>query len=543
MLVLVFAGLMLTATLSIVSVSAAPITIVVSPTSGTVGSTVTVSGENASSNGEVRVYLEGFVFMATTTANATGGYSVNITMPAVPAFTFGITALDVTTGDTNSASFTVQPKIILTPEEGSYNDTVTVKGSGFQDVSLITLLFNGMNVTPSPPPLTDFLGSFEATFNVPSMPNGTYTVTADDGINNASELFTVIPEILLFPETSGPPSTFVMVTGTGFAPSVNVTIEFDAINVANYGGIVTWLDGSFGTGFFPAVFFVPEVPNGTYIVNATDETGNSATAPFTVPSPVMTLTPNITSGSSIITATGSGFPPNMPVLLYLEDVFLVDLIDLMAGGQALFADEYGSYEYSFIVPVAKPGVYTVAAYRPGIDGEFAVGEEVASAFLTIVEDALLLDIKDEIATIIIPDLGTVKANLTDINAKLVSIEGTLATVDTDLGTVKANLTDINAKLVSIEGTLATVDTDLGTVKANLTDINAKLVSIDGNVATIETDLGTIETDISDIGAEVVPTGYEFNLLATILALVAAIGAWLSAMLIRKKPSLPKRKSK
>ncbi len=478
---------------------------------------MTVSGENASSNGEVRVYLMGFIFLAATTANETGGYSVNVTVPAVPTGPYDITALDVTTDDTSSASFTIQPKIILSLEEGSFNDTVTVEGSGFQRVSPITLMFNETDVTSSPPPLTDWFGSFRASFNVPPMPNGTYPVTADDGISNASDLFTVIPQILLAPQTSGPPSTLLFVIGTGFAPSVNVTIEFDGIDVTYPGGIVTASNGSFGTMGFPAMFFVPNVADGTHIVNVTDETGTSATAPFTVPSPVMTLTPNITSGYSIVTATGSGFPPNMPILLYLEDIFLVDLIDLMAQGPAIFADEHGSYEFSFIVSIAKPGVYQVIAYRPGeaVADELTIGVEVASAFLTIVENALLVDIQDEIVTIIIPDLGVVMANLTEINGRLVSVQGTVATIETDLGTIEADLTDINARLVSIEG----------------------------NVATIETDLGTIEADVSDIQAEVVPTGYEFDLLATILALIAAIGAWFSAMLIRKKPQLPPSKAK
>ncbi len=52
---------------------------------------------------------------------------------------------------------------------------------------------------------------------------------------------------------------------------------------------------------------------------------------------------------------------------------------------------------------------------------------------------------------------------------------------------------------------------------------------------METDIGTIKTEVDDIQAEVVPTGYEFGLLATILALLAAIGAWLSAIFIRRKP--------
>jgi len=481
MLIAILVGMMLTATSAIASVKASPaITVTVSPTSGPVGSTMTVSGINASSNGEVRIFLVGFIFLATTMANETGGYSINITVPAIPADVYDVMVLDVETGETASDTFTVQPKIVLDHEEGSYMDNVTVKGYGFDVSVLITLTFDGIDVTPTPQPETDMLGSFEAKFSVPSTPNGTYTVTADDGTNNASALFTVIPKITLSPKTSGPPGTLVIVTGTGFSPSVNVTIEFDTINVTNYWGVTTWADGSFGLMWMPALFFVPEVSDGAYIVKATDEDGNSATAPFLVPSPVMTLEPSTTFGSSTVTARGSGFPPNQPVLLYLEDNLLVNLMEFEFGSQRLFADEYGSYEYSFVVPVTKPGVYTVMAYSVSGDGGLTLGEELASASLTIVED---------------PTLEDIEGNLTDINARLVSIDGSIATIETDIGT-------------------------------------------------IEVDISDIQEDVSDVQAKTVPAGYELAVASTILALIAAIGAWISAILIqRKTPSTPKAKSK
>jgi len=478
MLIAIVVGMMLTATSAIVSVKASPaITVTVSPSSGPVGSTMTVSGLNASSNGEVRIFLGGFIFLATTMANETGGYSVNITVPAIPADVYDVMVLDVESGETALDTFTVQPKIVLDPEEGSYRDNITVKGYGFDASVLITLILDGIDVTPTPQPETDMLGSFEAKFSVPSTPNGTYTVTADDGTNNASALFTVIPKITLSPKTSGPPGTLVIVTGTGFSPSVKVTIEFDTINVTSYWGVTTWADGSFGLMWMPALFFVPEVPDGTYTVKATDENGNSATALFLVPSPIMTLEPSTTFGSSTVTAKGSGFPPNQPVLLYLEDNLMVNLMEFEVGSQKLFADEYGSYEYSFVVPVTKPGVYTVTAYSVSGDGGLTLGEELASASLTIVEDPLLEDIEEEIAT--------------------------------------------------IKGEIATIT-------GNLTDINDRLVSIDENVTAIDTELETIEADVSDIQAETVPAGYELAVASTILALIAAIGAWISALLIRRK---------
>jgi len=155
----------------------------------------------------------------------------------------------------------------------------------------------------------------------------------------------------------------------------------------------------------------------------------------------------------------------------------------MTESPKLFVDEYGSYEYSFIVPVTKPGVYKVTAYSISEDG-LRIGEELASDSLTVVEDP--------------------------------------------------TLTDINARLISINGSIATIETDLGTIEVDLSDVNARLVSIDDGVATIETDLGTLKVDVSDIQAETDPAGYELAVASTILALIAAIGAWISAILIRRK---------
>lgn len=509
--------LLLTTTLSIVTVRAVPITVTVTPSSGPVGSTITVSGGDASSNGEVRVYLNSFIFMATTTANATGEFSVDITVPAIPADTYDVMVVDVETGDGDSASFTVQPKIVLTPEEGPHEKTVIVNGYGFRAFTLITILFNETDVTPFPQPWTDNSGYFEANFIVPMMPNGTYPVKAGDGTNNASALFTVVPKITLSPRTSGPPGTLVTVFGTGFSASANVTVMFDTTDITSYGGLVTWPLGVF---ILPG-FFVPDTANGTHLVNATDENGISATTQFTVPSPFMILTPNSTFESSTVNATGAGFPPYTPILLYLEDILLVDLMDLMIGGQTMFADEVGSYQYSFVVPIGIPGVYTVTAYSVRSVGDsLVIDEEIASASLTIVEDPLLAEIED--------DIETVKANLTDVNAKLVGIEGTVATIETDLGTIEADVSDIQLNVTQINGDIATIETTLGTIEGRIT-------SIEGDTATIETELGTVEADVSHLKG--VQETFTIPLYAGVtLAAIAAAGTVLLTILTRRKSS-------
>lgn len=124
--------------------------------------------------------------------------------------------------------------------------------------------------------------------------------------------------------------------------------------------------------------------------------------------------------------------------------------------------------------------------------------------------------------------------LTTQNAQLINIENMVATIlIPDVGVIKANLTAINAKLVSLEGNVAIIQSDIGTLKTDAETINARVASIEGNTITISSDLGTIKS-------EVTPAGFEIGAITLILSLIAAIGAALSATFIQKmKPTTSK----
>jgi len=470
--------------------NARPITVDVSPSTGSFGTNVTVSGDDATPDGEVRVYIGVSVanlFAATANANSTGGYSTHFTVPALPFGPYKVFVLDVETESTNTASafLIVESTMILSLEEGSCGDEVTGEGYGFNAASPITLDFAGTDITPTPQPYSDDFGSFTAQFNVPRVPEDTYTVYASDGANDAFASFSVIPKIILH-FTSGPPSTLVFVNGTGFAPHSAVSLGFGSFNVTMYPPTSTEGDGS-----FMQLFLVPDVPDGLYTVTAMDEENNSADAPFATPSSILTLTPDTTSGHAVVTAAGFGFPPYAPVLLYMEDVLTLNFVDLMMGNSALFADEYGSYEYSFVVSILKPGDYVVSAYTMGRGSELTLGEALASASLTITEDALLLEISDDIATIVIPQLGSINTSLEAINATLTRIDGDMVTINSTLGFIETDLYTIKLRVLSIDGDVATIETTLGTIQG-------KVESIDGNTATIETDVGTVKADVSQV---------------------------------------------
>lgn len=605
---LVFLALTFSIAFQVKSAHAAPITISVSPSSAPVGNMITISGVNATVNGEVRFYVMSYLLLGTSMANDSGGYLKELPVPAVPLGTYSIMVLDVASGDSASTTFSVEPRILLTPTEGGYNDEISVRGDGFNSFSNVKFTFDGIYISPWP--LTDFLGSFTASFHVPLKPNGTYKFTADDGLGGSvSTSFNVFPKLILW-STSGASLTLAYIEGYGFAPNVNVTTHFGPVEFTPVPFLTTDIEGSFGLPYF-----VPYLPDGVYTINATDVTGLSAKATFVVPGPILTLTPDKISSSSLVTARGTGFQPGAPVLLYLGDVAMTSLIDLLWMSPNLIVTENGSFEYSFIVPPINPGVYTVGAYKmPDSSVELV---KLADASLTIVNDSPLdlainvgsLHFRGEIAEFYMETSfngkpvdvtldsaklywnGTLKEELTssvehvatglyrirysilgdgspgtytlvaeasyttatieafgtssgnfllstgfsDLSAKLIDLQGKIGTiVIPDLGIIKANLTSINAKLVGVDGKEAVIQSDIGTLTADVDTINARITSIDGNLATISSDLGTVKAQMTSSQ----PAGYQ-GPITLILSLIAAVGATLSLLYVRKfKPSAP-----
>lgn len=623
------------------SVHAGQIVATVSPISGQVGSTATVHGTNATANSEVRLYLFGVLYLTSTTTDGDGNYSANFTVPPIPQGTYPIEALDMSSNNTAYVSFTVNPKITLSSTTGSFDDAVKAKGDGFKEYSNITLRMNGIDITPYPSPQTDVDGSFDASFYVPSMPNGTYPFVAIDELGNAvSSPFIIVPEVTLQP-TSGNQSTLVLATGYGFASFASFNIHFGSIDLTPYSPFITSAEGS-----FQMPFFVPDVPDGTYLINVSDNTGNTAFAPFLVPSPSLVLTPARTSGSSIVTANGTGFQPSSPVILYLENIEVTNMVDLTWSSPSMMPDKYGSFGYAFIVPITRPGIYTVAAFQafgpsPSdlrkmattsltvsendslsiqvnvgslcFRGELAefyvqttlegrlVSANIYSASLSYsngsltqdlrmnvtqistglfripyavsnnapvgtyvlsikanyrtaliqtsgtalgsfllnptltAQNAELLSIDNEIGTIIVPELGAMQANLSAINAKLVSINGTQAILQSDIGLLKTNVQTINATLSEINGTIATILSDVGTLTTSLNAIHAQAISIGNNTELISSDVGSIKTQLT--GKSNLPSQAEMTTM--VLALIAAAGGLLSAILIfKRKPQPP-----
>jgi len=166
--------------------------------------------------------------------------------------------------------FNVLPGIQVTPPSGSPGDEVIIKGSGFPTNGDVNLSFD--DKTTGTPVTTNNLGSFTSKFTVPETTAGKheFKATVDKMLSEyTAASFEVKPAVSLEPK-SPEVGQKVTLTGSGFAASSMVSIQFDDVTIA----------GSPKTneiGNFLYTFNVPESSKANHKVIATDKPGNTAT--------------------------------------------------------------------------------------------------------------------------------------------------------------------------------------------------------------------------------------------------------------------------
>jgi len=149
----------------------------VSPLTGSVGTTVYVSGDCATAKGIVMLRLDE-MWVANTTAYDWGDWSTSFQVPDVPPGNHSITAFDVTSNTTDTTMFNVTPPptIYVSPQEAPIGSKITVSGEGFAYKTGIFLMFEDlMFFTPI---YADENGEFNATIFVPIVNSGNYTIKA-----------------------------------------------------------------------------------------------------------------------------------------------------------------------------------------------------------------------------------------------------------------------------------------------------------------------------------------------------------------------------
>jgi hypothetical protein len=265
------------------------------PTSGPVGTPVTITGTNfGTSQGTSTVTFNG-------TAATVASWNPTIISVSVPTLaTTGNVVVNVNGVASNGVNFTVKPTApppptisSLTPASAAVGAGVTIAGTNFgssQGTSTVT--FNGLAATTT---------SWNATSIVAFVPSGATTgnvVVTVAGVTSNAVAFTVlpIPTIASLSPTAGPAGTAVTITGTNFGATQGTS------TVAFNGTLATptsW-------GSTSIVVSVPTgATTGNVVVTASGFASNGV--PFTIPPSITSLSPTSGPVGTLITITGTNF--------------------------------------------------------------------------------------------------------------------------------------------------------------------------------------------------------------------------------------------
>jgi hypothetical protein len=287
------------------------------PTSGVVGTTITVTGTNLTNTSAVT--LNGVAPSAYTVVNAT---TLTFTVPV--GATSGRIAVTTPSGTAAStSSFIViipnpTPTLVsLSPGTvavGSRNFTLTLTGTEFRTSSAV--VFNGTTLA------TTYVSTTQLTAQVPASAVaavGSYDVTvrnpAPGGGSSAALPFVVtepVPTISSFTPTSGGAGTLVTITGTNLTGATQVRIgsvlipTFTVVSATNLTLVIPLTNGVIG-GFITIM-----TPGGT----ATSATAFSVVLATTSQAQVpLAVYPNPFHSNLTVLAPGAG-----PVKVLLRDV-------------------------------------------------------------------------------------------------------------------------------------------------------------------------------------------------------------------------------
>jgi len=257
---------------------AAP-TIVLTPSSGTVGTSVKISGENFTSYAGDQIHI----YFGTTevagsplTTPATGKFTLTFPVPATAVSgTALVTVKDKYGNQLAKAEFVIpKPSIILDKGGGVVGTTVTISGAGFHASQKVTFTYSNHTKIEVGAVATTPIGECTYIFNTPQSTGKEHKVIASDASGNTAEaIFTVIPSAVLAP-VSGAIGDKVTVTCTGFGYKSLVTIVFGQKQVAR---AKTDENGS-----FEATFTVPDTELKTYDLDISDTEDNAVVTSFTI---------------------------------------------------------------------------------------------------------------------------------------------------------------------------------------------------------------------------------------------------------------------
>lgn len=300
------------------------------PTSGPVGTMLTIAATGFSPNTSKDTVTLGGTLANISLVSLDG---LNVNVP--DGLQAGPTPLHLKVGghtDPGTITFTVLPGITsFSPLSGAADTTVTINGTSFDPVpSNNTVTVGGVTATVTTATSTSL------TIKVPTKAvTGLISVTVNGQTGSSSNKFTVLPKILSFNPSSGVTGTIVTIKGTGFDSTASK-------NQVAFAGVSATIKSATSTSLTAVV----PTTASTGLISVTCG-GNTAysSKEFRVNPVIDSFSPASGYPGTLITVTGTGFNSRS---------------SLAVNGTTGFTFSFTSQSISFFVPqTATTGLITI----------------------------------------------------------------------------------------------------------------------------------------------------------------------------------------
>lgn len=88
--------------------------------------------------------------------------------------------------------------------------------------------------------------------------------------------------------------------------------------------------------------------------------------------------------------------------------------------------------------------------------------------------------------------------ITELETKVTSLQGTVASHGTSIGTLQNDVDSIEGDMTTLQGTVATHGTDIGTLKTNVTSLQGTVATHGTNISTLQNNVINLQNDLNKL---------------------------------------------
>jgi hypothetical protein len=318
-----------------------------SPSVGVPGSTVKVSGTNFSSfaGDHLQLYFDDTLMeLNSGSISSSNFFQTTFVVPdlVLPGYHFISIKGTAATVIAQEQYYVPEQEITLNVWSGTVGTTIEAFCKGFhaeKEVNIQYYYTNSAQILAAQ--TTNDAGECTVQFTIPASASGIHEVLAKNEFGDSAQTeFEVIPSLNIDPAVGGI-GDIVTILGTGFAANSDVVVNLHGKDVA----IAQVTD----RGSFVAIFYVPVIRVGTYVIEIKDSAQNKRWIDFTIESEI-SINKSTGAVGQKLQVSGIGFEVGGFIQIKYDGIGMTNIV----------AESDGSFSTYFNVPVSVAGDHIIS---------------------------------------------------------------------------------------------------------------------------------------------------------------------------------------